>query len=119
MMPPWRWTVVEADLNPTRGSEQRGRRPVLIVSDEDHNVYMTTVTIVPFTSTRRSLYAAEVRCPAGVAGQPLDSIVMAHQVRTIAKERLGRVYGVLQSPTLQLAVLAALAEHLMLDEFDA
>ncbi len=114
-MPPLRWAVVEADLDPVRGSEQRGLRPVLVVSNEEFNQAVPNVTILPLTSTRRRLYPCEVLLPAEAAGQPLESIIMAHQVRTISKQRLRRPYGFLNDPTTRQAVQEALREHFELD----
>lgn len=113
-MPPLQWTVIAADLDPVRGSEQRGRRPVLIVSHEMFNQVMSTVTVLPLTSTQRRLYPGEVFIRQEAAGQPLDSIVLAHQIRTISKERLGRVYGRREDPALQRAVHTAIRQHLHL-----
>jgi len=115
MTPRLRWAVVEADLDPVRGSEQRGRRPVLIVSNEDFNRATTNVSVLPLTSTARRLYPSEVRIPADQAGQPLESIVMAHQVRTISQTRIGRSLGYLEDESLQSAVLAAIRDHFDLD----
>jgi mRNA interferase MazF len=114
-MPPLQWAVIEADLDPVRGSEQRGVRPVLVVSNEGFNQAISNVTVLPLTSTRRRLYPSEVLLPKGVAGQPLDSIVMAHQVRTISKERLRRPLGYLQDSVLRETVRDAVREHLDLD----
>ena len=116
-MPPerpsrWLWAVVLANLDPSVGSEQAGRRPVLIVSNEDANQILSNVTVLPLTSTQRELYPAEVLFPAGVAGQPRNSIVMAHQIRTISKQRLDQVYGHLLDPSLRDLVRSAIAEHL-------
>lgn len=113
--PPLQWSVANADLDPVRGSEQRGARPVLIVSNEEFNQAMPNVTVLPLTSTQRRLYPSEVLLPRGVAGQPLDSIVLAHQVRTISKERLGHLIGRLEDEPLRSAVRAALLEHLDLE----
>ncbi len=106
------WAVVEADLDPVRGSEQRGLRPVLVVSNEVFNQVMPNVTVLPLTSTQRRLYPYEVLLPKGAASQPLDSIAMAHQIRTISKERLRRTYGYLEDPSLREEVRAAIKEHL-------
>jgi len=106
------WSVVIANLEPIQGSEQGGQRPVLVVSNEEFNQTARNVTVLPLTSTRRTLYPAEVRLPAGVAGEPLDSIAMAHQVRTIAKRRLGGSLGQLRDPELREAISEALREHL-------
>lgn len=109
------WAVVDADLDPVRGSEQRGLRPVLVVSSEEFNQAVPNVTVLPLTSTNRRLYPAEVVLARGGAGQPKDSIIMAHQVRTISKERLGRVWGYLDDASLREAVKEAIREHFDLD----
>jgi mRNA interferase MazF len=109
------WAVIEADLDPVRGSEQRGTRPVLVVSNEEFNQAMPNVTVLPLTSTQRRLYPSEVLLPRGKAGQPRDSIVMAHQVRTISKDRLAATLGHLDDPAVREAVRAALREHLDLE----
>ena len=111
-MPPWRWVVVEADLDPVVGSEQSGRRPVLIVSREAANLRTANVTIVPVTGTQRRLYPTEVAVAAGVAGLTRASILMTHQVRTISKLRLGRPYGVLLDEQLRRNIQYALTVHL-------
>jgi len=107
----WQWAVMHADLDPVVGSEQGGTRPVLIVSNEGFNQAIPNVTVLPLTSTRRRLYPSEVLLPRGVAGQPLETIVLAHQVRTIAKQRLGGVIGYLDDATLRQAVLEAITRH--------
>lgn len=76
---------------------------------------MPNVTVLPLTSTRRRLYPSEVLLPKGAAGQPLDSLVMTHQVRTIAKERLGDPLGYLEEASLRTAVENAIREHFDLD----
>jgi mRNA interferase MazF len=109
------WAMVEADLDPVRGSEQRGFRPVLIVSNETFNQVMPNVTVLPVTSTVRRLYPYEVSIRRGVAGQPLDSIIMAHQIRTISKQRIEAHLGYLQDPSLREDVRQAVRRYLDLD----
>jgi len=103
---------MEANLNPVAGAEQRGQRPVLIVSNEEFNQAMPNVTVLPITSTKRNLYPSEVFLPQGKAGQPLDSIIMAHQVRTISKTRLADLLGYIEDNALRNEVALALKEHL-------
>ena len=55
-MPGLQWAVFEANLDPVAGAEQKGKRPVLIVSNEEFNQAMPIVTVLPLTSTRRRLY---------------------------------------------------------------
>jgi len=114
---PFQWQVVQAELDPVRGSEQAGERPVLIVSHEAINETLLIVTVLPMTTYRRGrrIYSTEVLLPAGKAGQPHDSIIMAHQIRTIAKERLHRSYGWVNDEGLREQVRAAMRVHLDLE----
>ena len=50
-MNPLQWAVILANLNPAVGTEQKGKRPVLIVSNEDYNQIVPNVTVLPLTST--------------------------------------------------------------------
>jgi len=106
------WAVIQANLDPAIGTEQKGTRPVLVVSNEDYNQTVPNVTILPFTSTKRRIYPSEVILIEGKGGQPLESIIMAHQIRTISKQRLGRLLGYLDDANLQLEVQKAIKEHL-------
>ena len=114
-MPTFQWAVMEANLDPVAGAEQKGIRPVLIISNEEFNQAMPNVTVLPLTSTQRQLYPSEVLLPKGKAGQPLDSIIMAHQVRTISKQRLRGLIGYLEDQQLRHQVREAIKEHLDLD----
>ena len=111
-MAAFQWAVMEANLDPVAGAEQMGIRPVLIVSNEEFNQAMPNVTVLPLTSTQRRLYPSEVLLPKGKAGQPLDSIIMAHQMRTISKQRLKSLLGYLEDIQLQRQVREAIKEHL-------
>ena len=46
----YKWGIFRAGLNPIVGSEQRGTRPVIVVSDEDFNMVMPVVTVLPVTA---------------------------------------------------------------------
>jgi len=111
----FQWAIMEANLGPTAGAEQKGTRPVLIVSNEEYNQVMPNVTVLPLTSTNRRLYPSEVFLPQGKAGQPLDSIIMAHQIRTISKQRLKALLGYLEDHKVRDEVCAAIKEHLGLE----
>ncbi len=111
-MQPLKWAVVEADLNPAAGAKQKGIRPVLIVSNEEYNQAIHNVTVLPLTSTRRQLYPSEIFLPKGKAGQPLDSIIMAHQIRTISEQRIKRLLGYLTDSRIQHDINMAIMEHM-------
>ena len=108
----FQWAIIEANLDPVAGAEQKGTRPVLIVSNEEFNQAMPNVTVLPLTSTKRRLYPSEVLLAQGKADQPLTSIIMAHQIRTISKRRLGRKLGRIDEPELRKEVRKAVKEHL-------
>ena len=111
-MPTFQWAVYEANLDPVAGAEQKGTRPVLIVSNEEFNQAMPNVTVLPMTSTQRRLYPSEILLPEGKAGQPLKSIVMTHQIRTISKQRLGKLLGYLDDAKFRYEIHRAIKEHL-------
>ena len=111
-MPGYRWAVIEAQLDPTKGTEQNGTRPVLIVSNEEFNQAMHNVTALPITSTQRRLYPSEVFVPRGTAGLMRDSIIMAHQIRTISKQCLGSCLGHIDRLEMRRRVYEAMMEHL-------
>jgi len=113
----YRWKIFWADLNPVIGSEQAGKRPVLIISAEEVNQVLPVVTVLPITSAKpgREIYPTEVFLSMEISGLPKDSIVMAHQVRTIAKQRLNERCGEVTQEELQTKVREAVLRHLGLN----
>ena len=111
---PLKWQLVRADLDPVRGSEQAGERPVLIVSRETFNDVLSVVHVLSVTSRKpgRRLRYGEVLLPERAAGQPKESIVLAYQGRTISKDRIVRSYGSLMDPDLRDQVREALRVYL-------
>jgi mRNA interferase MazF len=78
-----------ADLGPTRGREQSGERPVLIVSADPINRSPADIVVaIPFTTRRRDIPThVEVRPPDG--GLRDVSYAICEQIRSLAVERLG------------------------------
>jgi mRNA interferase MazF len=113
----FQWSVFTVDLDPAVGSEQAGRRPVLVVSREAANTALPVVTVLPLTRRKpgRRLYPNEALLPGGVAGLQHDSIVMAHQIRTISKLRLTDCLGRLHAGDQRESVRAAMRTQLDLD----
>jgi mRNA interferase MazF len=78
-----------ADLNPVRGSEQGGLRPVLILSHDVFNARSGTVIAVALTSQPQRAgfpLTLELASPA----LPKQSWVKISQIRTLAAERIGK-----------------------------
>jgi mRNA interferase MazF len=85
------WHVV---LTPTIGSEIDKIRPCLVVSPDEANRHLNTVTIVPLTSTIKP-YPTRINCHfLGKAGQ-----LATDQIRSIDKTRLGKKLGTLDDET--------------------
>ncbi|MDD2639899.1 MAG: type II toxin-antitoxin system PemK/MazF family toxin [Arcobacteraceae bacterium] len=80
------YDVYLADLNPTVGREQFGKRPVLIISNNYENL-LDTVTIIPITSLKdgRKVYPNELLLKNELE---VPSILLCQQIRTISKNRL-------------------------------
>ncbi|MEK6815767.1 MAG: type II toxin-antitoxin system PemK/MazF family toxin [Nitrospirota bacterium] len=81
-----------ADLNPSRGHEQAGLRPVLIVSHDIFNERSGTVIAVALTSQpQRAAFPLTLELKA--EGLPKRSWVKISQIRTLAVERIGKRLG--------------------------
>lgn len=99
---PNRGEIWLADLNPTRGHEQAGARPVLIISTNRFNHGPAgLILVVPLTRTDR-------RIPIHVAIDPPEggvstrSYILCDALRSIAKDRLGsRPWGSVSAATLR------------------
>lgn len=112
----WQWGIFRATLDPAAGSEQAGTRPILVVSCESFNAVMPVVTVLPLTTYRGGrVYPNEILLPRGTAGLPADSLILAYQVRTVAKSRLNGRYGLLADDLLRTRVRQALMFHLDLE----
>ena len=77
-----------ADLNPTRGREQAGRRPVLILSNDIFNERSGTVIAVALTSQPQRA-GFPLTLELGTPGLPSRSWVKISQIRTLVVERIG------------------------------
>ena len=78
-----------ADLNPVRGHEQAGRRPVLILSHDVFNENSGTVIAVAMTSQEpRAGFPLTLESKA--AGLPKRSWIKISQIRTLSVDRIAR-----------------------------
>lgn len=88
-----------ADLNPVRGKEQAGRRPVLVLSHEVFNERSGTVIAVALTSqSQRASFPLTLELQS--KGLPKKSWVKISQIRTLAVERIGQRLGKVSSEEL-------------------
>lgn len=100
MKPPLRGEVWLADLDPTRGHEQAGKRPVLVVSEDLFNRGPAGLVIVlPITSTVRPI-PTHVPIDPPEGGLKAKSAILCDAVRSISKDRFVVCWGNVQGTTL-------------------
>ena len=103
-----RGEIVWADLNPVRGREQAGLRPVLILSHDIFNERSGTVIAMAITSqAQRAGFPLTLEIQS--VKLPKRSWVKISQIRTLSTERLGRKLGRM-SPEELSTVLEGLQE---------
>ncbi|THE65358.1 type II toxin-antitoxin system PemK/MazF family toxin [Salinadaptatus halalkaliphilus] len=82
-------------LDPTRGSEQRGTRPCLVVQNDVGNENAPTTIVVPLTTSfGDELYPFEVLLSAEECALREDSVALCSQLRTVSIDhRVSNVIG--------------------------
>lgn len=77
-----------AALNPSKGNEQKGLRPVLIISGNLMNTYLNTVICCPHSTTLKN-YKGNVVLNANKTNKlTRDSEILTAPIRSVSKERL-------------------------------
>ena len=97
-----RGEIFFASLSPVQGSEQGGTRPVLIIQNDVGNQHSPTTIVLAITSQmNKSKLPTHVELSKEESGLERDSVVLAEQVRTIDKSRLGNKVASLQEKTME------------------
>ena len=78
-----------AELNPVKGREQAGSRPVLVLSHDVFNERSGTVIAVALTSQPQRA-GFPLTLELGVRDLPKKSWVKISQIRTLSVQRIGR-----------------------------
>lgn len=87
-----RGDILWADLDPTRGHEQAGLRPVLIISQDVFNQRSGTVIALALTSQEPTA-GFPLTLELSSKSLPKCSWVKIGQIRTLSVERLGKKIG--------------------------
>jgi len=97
---PARGEVWLIDFSPTRGHEQAGLRPGIVISTTFFNQGPAELMVVlPLTTTRRNIpMHVEVDPPEG--GVRRSSFIMCENIRSAARERLMERWGIVAPRTL-------------------
>ena len=81
-----------ADLNPARGHEQSGLRPVMILSHDIFTERSGTAIVMAITSQpQKSGFPLTLQLKTG--NLPKQSWAKISQIRTMSVERIGKVIG--------------------------
>ena len=85
-----KWEIYFVNLDPTKGSDQKGIRPVLVASNDAVNTYLPVCTVIPFSSYKQGtkVYPTEILLKKSETGLDRDSILMFQQIRTIDVSRI-------------------------------
>lgn len=79
-----------ADLDPTKGREQGGKRPVVVISQDVFNLRSGTVIAMAITSQPQAA-GFPLTLELGSAKLPKRSWVKISQIRTLSTERIGKL----------------------------
>jgi mRNA interferase MazF len=91
-----------ANLEPTKGSEQAGTRPVIIFQNNIISRFSTTVLTIPLTSNlRRASLPTCLQISIGDGGLTQNSVALCYQMRVLDKMRLIRKLGELKTETIE------------------
>lgn len=99
-----RGEVFIARLAPRSGSEQRGKRPVIVVSHDGFNETprWRSVIVVPVSTSRTQAERGPtaIRMEKGDGGLARTSVAICHQVTTLSREKLEKRTGTLSAPSM-------------------
>jgi len=98
-----RGDIIWADLNPTIGHEQAGKRPVLVLSQEVFNKRSGTVIVVAITSQpQRAGFPLTLELQE--SNLPKRSWVKISQIRTLSVKRLRKKISVAKPEEINLII---------------
>jgi mRNA interferase MazF len=100
-----RGDVYWADLAPRSGSEQQGRRPVIVISHDAFNQTQgwRSIVVVPLSTSvaQAGRGPSAVLLSQGTAGLGKDSVALCHQVTTLDRSKLTQQISELNSAELR------------------
>jgi mRNA interferase MazF len=89
--------IWQANLNPSKGSEQAGYRPIVILSGNLLNKHVNIVICCPLTTKLKNYKGNIVLTPNKQNGLSEESEILTFHIRSISKERLGKKIGNISS----------------------
>lgn len=96
--------VWHANLNPSKGSEQAGFRPVVILSGNLLNQHLPVVIVVPLTTKIKNYKGNPLLKPTQANGLKSESEMLVFHIRSVSKDRLTEKLGHIESSELDRAM---------------
>jgi mRNA interferase MazF len=90
------YQVILVNLDPTVGSEIKKTRPCVVISPDEMNKYLRTVTVAPVTSTSKE-YMTRVKFDL----EGTANWVAIDQIRTIDRTRIMKIIGELDAKAIR------------------
>ena len=94
--------IWRAELNPIKGSEQAGYRPVVVLSGNLMNKHLNVVICCPLTTKIKRYKGNLVLDPNQQNGLKAPSEVLLFHIRSVSKERLRRKIGVISQKEIDV-----------------
>jgi len=96
--------IWHANLNPSKGSEQAGFRPVVILSGNLLNQHLPIVIVAPLTTKIKNYKGNPVLHPKKENGLKSKSELLVFHIRSVSKDRLIKKAGKIEKVELTLAL---------------
>ena len=97
-----RGEIFLVNLEPVKGREQGGVRPVLIIQNDISNQYSPLTIVAAITSTIKSKkFVTNIPITKNKTGLDKDSIILLNQIKTVDKSRIIKKIGSLDKETMK------------------
>lgn len=96
--------IWNANLDPTKGSEQAGFHPVVIISGNLLNEHLPIVIVTPLTSKVKNYKGNPILVPSKTNGLKESSEMLVFHIRSVSKDRLIEKLGMIEANELSVAI---------------
>ena len=94
--------IYAANLEPVRGSEQAGSRPIVVFQNPSLSRFTSTALCIPLTTNMKRLgLPGTCAIQRGEGGLPQDSVALAFQMRALDASRLAKRIGRVSAGTIR------------------
>jgi len=102
----YQFEIWQINFSPTKGSEQKGLRPALIIETNATDNQGNTTIVIPFTSQLNKIQSLDIIIePNKKNGLSNKSKLKLRQIRVVDKTRLNKKLGKISDKNLQTQIL--------------